>query len=202
MNTSITSSDRSNTGTTESVDRTYAASSSSASTQGVDAFALINDLAIKMAALFRELRDTQRQYNENQQKNSYEIALTSYDTKMTGIEKDYEAGMKSANGELTAGLIGTFLSVFGLKTGNTLWGQLGNASGEAVKSGFDRDAKKLSREGQELSSLADFQRSLADGAEKRSDQTLEMARQASSDLKQMLEMVAQIHDKLTSALHR
>jgi hypothetical protein len=189
-----------NTASTSSVDSIDAASPTN--TRNTDVFASISDLEVKMAVMYRHMRDALRQYNESQQKNAADMAKLSFDTKMASIQKDYDSGMADCNAKLAEGCIDLVGTAFTAYSGNELYGKAFSAFGQTAGSFLERDAKKLSKESMELGGRADYQHALAEAAEKRSDQTLDMARQASVDLKNMEDMISQIHDRITSALQR
>lgn len=158
----------------------------------------INELMVRLGSLFSKMRDILRQYNQTQQSQLFKIQTNSYHTKLQAIEKNFESANLSAIGEIVAGSVQAIGAGVGVAKENSSFSSFGSGMGEAAKGGFNLGANALSREGQELSAQADYQSGLADALLKRSDAVLEKALKASADLKDLMSMLTQVHERLAS----
>ena len=167
--------------------------------QGGDAIGQLNDLMVQMGQLFGKLRDLLRQYNQAQQNNAFKMQMTSYDTRMGAIEKDFDAKNTQAAWQIVGGVAQTLGGALTPKVGE-FCGTIGHGADGIFQGIGGLSANSDSRAAQEGQALADYQHGLADQLMKRSDETLEKAMKVSSDLRDILTTLTQAHEKLASSV--
>lgn len=179
--------------------------------QGGDAIGQINELMVSLGQLFGKLRDLLRQYNQSQQANAFTMQKTSFDTRKIAIEKEFDAKNWQAIGQMISGGLqatgGATAGYGASKAPGTpmSWlagsGDIGKGAGSFVEGAFSKwIVNPRLRESQENQAKADYQHSLADQLLKRSDETLEKALKASSDLRELLNTLTQAHERIAGSV--
>ncbi|ARD40552.1 type III secretion protein [Edwardsiella ictaluri] len=161
-----------------------------------DAIGQMDELMVKLAALFGKLRDMLRQYQQAQQNNAFKMQQTSYDTRMGSIEQDFQAKQGQAVAQILGGIAQSVGGGFG-EYGHTISTGLNNMTQGIVGVGYVNDLTRKAQEGQALS---DYQRGLADQLLKRADETKEKALKISGDLREILTALTQAHERLSSSV--
>ena len=179
--------------------------------QSGDAIGQINDLMVNLGQLFGKMRDLLRQYNQTQQLNAFEMQTKSLDTRMAAIVNEFDAKNAQAWTQIGTGALqalGGAASSFGASrgAGETLgWlahsGDVSKGVGSLAEGIVNRRyVNPVMRESQEEQAVADYQHGLADQLLKRSDETLEKALKASSDLRELLGTLTQAHERIASSV--
>lgn len=181
-----------------------------ASDQTGDAIGQINELMVSLGELFGKLRDLLRQYNQTQQLNAFKMQTTSLKTRMEAIGKEFDAKNMQAIGQIVSGGLQAFggaASCYGASkapgtTGSWLThsGDISKGTGSLIEGSINLGANKLLRESQEKQAVADYQHGLAEQLLKRSDETLEKALKASSDLREFLNSLNQAHERIANSV--
>ncbi|MGQ5524511.1 hypothetical protein ACUHMQ_14800 [Chitinimonas sp. PSY-7] len=165
-------------------------------TQGGDALGQINDLMVRLGSLLGKLRDLLREYNQLQQTQTFKMQQTAFQTKLEGIEKSFQAEQNAAIGQIFGGVIEGFAGVAGVK--NPALSSIGSGISNTMQSSFKLDASGLTRDGAVKQAEAEYQHGLADTMLKRSDEVLEKALKVSGDMRELLTMLTQAHDRIAS----
>ncbi|MBJ7263180.1 MAG: hypothetical protein JHC61_05325 [Burkholderiaceae bacterium] len=199
------------TNTSASIDRSSAPVLSVADSQAGDAIGQINELMVNLGQLFGKMRDLLRQYNQVQQGNAFKMQLKSFETRLSGIEKDFQAKDAQAWSQIISGgvqVLGGAVSTFGASkgTGEALsWlshsGEVTKGAG-AVIEGTASCAwvNPGMRDSQKEQAIAEFQHGFADQLLKRAEETLEKALRLSIDMREFMSSLTQAHDRLASSV--
>lgn len=169
--------------------------------QGGDAIGQLNELMVQMGSLFGKLRDILRQYNQVQQNNAFQMAKTSFDTRMGAIETDFKAKNAQGWAQIAGGIAQAVGGGLAAGTGISPIADIGKGLDSMAQGSAGVGwANKWSREASEGQALADYQHGLAEQQLKRADETLDKALKVSSDLRDILSTLTQAHERLASSV--
>lgn len=168
-----------------------------------DSIALLNEVMIKMGALYSKLRDLHREYNQIQLTNSFNMQKRAFDTKIDSISHEFAGRNIQATSQIISGVASIAGSVVGLK-GDPLQASakstLGSGIGTAIEGMMNLGANSEMRKGQEISALSDYQSSLADQIRKRSDNVFDQAVKTSADLRETISALIQAYERISGSV--
>ncbi|MFM0515265.1 type III secretion system translocon protein SseD [Paraburkholderia sp. RL17-373-BIF-A] len=167
--------------------------------RGDEAIVMINQLMVSLGQLFGKLRDILRQYNQTQQLNTFQMQVTALQSQMSAIDKEFNGKNAQAWAQIAGGIAQTLGGAAGCKLMPVTDISRGLASGiEGYVS--VNTANQSIRESQEEQAIGGYQHNFADQLLKRSDETLSNALKVSSELRELLSALVQVHDRMTSSV--
>ncbi|PHV11474.1 hypothetical protein [Chitinimonas sp. BJB300] len=169
-------------------------------TQAGAALDVINDLMVKLGSLLGKMRDLMREYNQLLNSNTFKMQQTSFNTRMEGIQKNFEAQQHAAIGQILGGMVemGGGMLAGGMQ--NQAVSSISSGMSNISQSSFKLDAAALSRDGEVDQAKAEFQHGLADAMLKRSDEILAKVTDIQTQMREMVKMVVEAYERLASSV--
>lgn len=168
-----------------------------------DSIALLNEVMIKMGALYSKLRDLNREYNQIQLTNAFNMQKRAFDTKIDSISLEFTGRNIQAASQILSGVASIAGSVAGLKGDSlkaTAKSTLGSGVGSGIEGIMNLGANSEMRKGQEMSALSDFQSNLAEQIRKRSDTVFDQAVKTSADLRETTSALIQAYERISGSV--
>lgn len=167
-----------------------------ASMLGGGTLATLEKLMIMLREMQADSRDMWREFASDQQQAAYTMRVTAYETRMTSIEKTYNASMIQGFSQIFSGIVGVAGAVTGnqvISTGAASLGKLGEGVGTMV-------AATQTREAQINQSIAEFQQGNADEFRKTLDSAVDKANEASRQMREWTKELIELQNRVMSAV--
>lgn len=164
-----------------------------------DVVGQLNSLMVSLGQLFGRMRDLLRQYQQSQQLDAFQMQVTSFQTRVDAIEKEFAAKTSQAYAQMVGGLLQAGSAGFGVGLQMPLAdiGRGVDGLSQAIASTQTNPELQAAQEGQ---ALADYQHQFSQQLLTRSDELLSKASKVSSDLRDVLAALVQAHDRITSSV--
>ncbi|CAM2880274.1 pathogenicity island effector protein [Vibrio neptunius] len=168
--------------------------------EAMDAISQLNELIIKLAEIFKKLRNVLQEYNQKQQLLGWDVQKASMDTKRDAIKSAFESAAWSGGLQILSGAIGMVgvgaTSKFG--EGATHLGQaLGkgvDGAGSMVSASITKDAEMEKMDGE-------FKALNAQNYAKNVNELSDKARQISEQMRSLVKELVELHGRIASAVH-
>jgi secreted effector protein SseD len=166
----------------------------------MDAISQINDLMLKLAEMFKKLRNVLQDYNVKQQQLGWDVQIASMDDKRSAIDKACEASIWTGVLEIAGGVIGM--------AGVGLSGKFGDAATHmsgAFSKGIEGTGKvvgaNISKEAELERTIGDFKASNAQSYIKGVNDLNDKAKQISEQMRSLIKELVELHGRISSAVH-
>ena len=167
---------------------------------GMDAISQINDLMLKLAEMFKKLRNVLQDYNVKQQQLGWDVQIAAMDDKRSAIDKACEASILTGALEIAGGVIGI--------VGVGLSGKFGDAATHmsgAFSKGIEGTGKvvgaNMSKEAELERTIGDFKASNAQSYIKGVNDLNDKAKQISEQMRSLIKDLVELHGRISAAVH-
>lgn len=167
---------------------------------GMDAISQINDLMLKLAEMFKKLRNVLQDYNVKQQQLGWDVQIAAMDDKRSAIDKACEASIWTGVLEIAGGMIGM--------AGVGLSGKFGDAATHmsgAFSKGIEGTGKvvgaNMSKEAELERTIGDFKASNAQSYIKGVNDLNDKAKQISEQMRSLIKDLVELHGRISAAVH-
>ncbi|WP_133405622.1 hypothetical protein [Parashewanella tropica] len=172
----------------------------SASMSGAAAIEEINQLMIKLADLFKKLRNILQDFNVVQEKLAWDIQLASLAKKREGIQDAMIGMVISGAASIAGGMFSVGFGAGGAFKGSEALGIFGQGLGRMTEGGGSATNAYMTQLSENAKLLGSFDETNANTYIKKFGETMERARRTSTDMVSTLTELTQLHRSLENAL--
>ena len=167
--------------------------------EAMDAISQLNELIVKLAEIFKKLRNILQEYNQKQQLLGWDVQKASMDSKRDSIESAFESAAWAGGLQILSGVIGMAgvgaTGKFG--EGATHLGQaLGkgvDGVGSTVSASMTKDAEMEKMDGE-------FKAMNSQNYSKNVSELSDKARQISDQMRSLVKELVELHGRISSAV--
>ncbi|AQS36192.1 type III secretion system translocon protein, YopD/IpaC/EspB family [Shewanella psychrophila] len=167
---------------------------------GMDAISQINDLMLKLAEMFKKLRNILQDYNVKQQELGWNVQIASMDDKRAAIDKACESAMWTGALEIAGGVIGMAGVGLSSKFGDAAT-HMSNAFGKGIEGTGKLVGAGISKEAELDRTIAEFKASNAQSYLKGANELNDKAKQISEQMRALIKDLVDLHGRISSAVH-
>ncbi|RLV59969.1 hypothetical protein D5018_09195 [Parashewanella curva] len=172
----------------------------SASMEGAAAIEEINQLMIKLADLFKKLRNILQDFNVVQDKLAWDITLASMAQKRDGIEHAMIGMAISGAASIAGGLFSVGFGLGGAAKGSEALGILGQGLGRMTDGAGSSANAWQTQVSENAKLIGSLDETNANTYMRKLGETMERARRTSTDMVSLLVELTQLHRSLENAL--
>ncbi|NRF16143.1 pathogenicity island effector protein [Vibrio coralliilyticus] len=168
--------------------------------EAMDAIAQLNELIVKLAEIFKKLRNVLQEYNQKQQLLGWDVQKASMDTKRDAIKSAFESAAWSGGLQILSGVVGMVgvgaTSKFG--KGAT---DLGQALGKSVDGVGSMVSASITKDAEMEKMDGEFKAMNAQNYAKNVNELSDKARQISEQMRSLVKELVELHGRIASAVH-
>lgn len=167
---------------------------------GMDAISQINDLMLKLAEMFKKLRNILQDYNVKQQQLGWDVQIASMDDKRAAISKACESTILTGALEIVGGIAGMVGVGLSGKFGDAAT-HLSNGIGKGIEGAGKVAGAGMTKEAELERTTAEFKASNAQSYLKGANELSDKARQISEQMRTLIKEMVDLHGRISSAVH-
>lgn len=167
--------------------------------EAMDAISLLNELIVKLAEIFKKLRNILQEYNQKQQLQGWDIQKAAMGARRDSIKSTFESSAWAGGLQILSGVIGMAGIGASRKLGeaSSLLGQsLGkgvDGVGSTISASMTKDAEMEKMDGE-------FKATNSQNYAKNMNELIDKARQISEQMRSLVKELIELHCRITSAI--